>query len=126
MTFLTLQNPESVLEVLDREIRAEKWISKEERARLVGMVWGEVPQGFGGPQQDAEAAAEAERLRKLQEDDGGRQKALITMMGGTLRTKKDLSPLEVLLLGAGVEGTSTIDPTGEGGVDGHSTRRRDG
>ncbi|EER02110.1 conserved hypothetical protein [Perkinsus marinus ATCC 50983] len=93
----TDENPESVLEVLDREIHAEKWISKEERARLVGMVWGEVLQGFGGPQQDAEAAAEAERLRKLQEDDGGRQKALITMMGGTLRTKKDLSPLEIRL-----------------------------
>ncbi|KAF4685012.1 hypothetical protein FOZ60_007030 [Perkinsus olseni] len=76
----TGENPESVLEVSDKEIRAEKWICKEERARL-----------------DAEAAAETERLRKLQEDDGGRQKALITMMGGTLKTKKDLSPLEVRL-----------------------------
>ncbi|KAF4667930.1 hypothetical protein FOL46_002283 [Perkinsus olseni] len=76
----TGENPESVLEVSDKEIGAEKWISKEERARL-----------------DAEAAAETERLRKLQEDDGGRQKALITMMGGTLKTKKDLSPLEVRL-----------------------------
>ncbi|KAF4718041.1 WD repeat domain 96, partial [Perkinsus olseni] len=93
----TGESPESVLEVSDKEIQAKKWISKEERARL-----------------DAEAAAEAERLRKLQEDDGGRQKALITMMGGTLKTKKDLSPLEARVR---LEREEWMDAVPEGEMD---------
>eukprot|EP00441_Pelagodinium_beii_P015570 CAMPEP_0197663976 /NCGR_PEP_ID=MMETSP1338-20131121/58348_1 /TAXON_ID=43686 ORGANISM="Pelagodinium beii, Strain RCC1491" /NCGR_SAMPLE_ID=MMETSP1338 /ASSEMBLY_ACC=CAM_ASM_000754 /LENGTH=1775 /DNA_ID=CAMNT_0043242517 /DNA_START=13 /DNA_END=5340 /DNA_ORIENTATION=- len=77
-----LQNVEeadSVLKVKDDEIVAEKFISAEEKKKL------------------AEAAAkEEERLRQLRENDAG-QRALVQMMGGTLKTKKDLSALEITL-----------------------------
>eukprot|EP00913_Durusdinium_trenchii_P036057 g33739.t1 len=42
------------------------------------------------------AAKEEERLRQLRENDAG-QRALVQMMGGTLKTKKDLTPLEIVL-----------------------------
>jgi len=74
-----LENPKSVLTVRDDELKAEKWISPEEKERL-----------------DAIKAAEDERMRKLRENDSG-ARALMQMMGGTLKTKKDLSPLEIIL-----------------------------
>lgn len=73
------EDADSVLHVKDSEISVPKWISEEERQRL------------------AEAAAkEEERLRQLRENDAG-QRALAQMMGGTLKTKKDLSALEITL-----------------------------
>jgi len=69
----------SVLKVKDAEISVEKWLSPEEKAAIA----------------DAEAK-EAERLRQLRENDAG-QRALMQMMGGTLKTKKDLSALEITL-----------------------------
>mmetsp|Transcript_129464 Transcript_129464/g.224872 ORF Transcript_129464/g.224872 Transcript_129464/m.224872 type:complete len:1745 (+) Transcript_129464:81-5315(+) len=70
---------DAVLEVADSEISVEKWISEEEKKAM------------------AEAAArEEERLRQLRENDAG-QRALMQMMGGTLKTKKDLSALEIVL-----------------------------
>mmetsp|Transcript_56653 Transcript_56653/g.90019 ORF Transcript_56653/g.90019 Transcript_56653/m.90019 type:complete len:1753 (-) Transcript_56653:205-5463(-) len=69
----------SVLEVKNSEISVEKWISEDERKAIA----------------EAEAA-EAERLRLLRENDAG-QRALMNMMGGTLKTKKDLSALEITL-----------------------------
>eukprot|EP00929_Paragymnodinium_shiwhaense_P022591 TRINITY_DN14393_c0_g1_i1.p1 TRINITY_DN14393_c0_g1~~TRINITY_DN14393_c0_g1_i1.p1 ORF type:complete len:1735 (-),score=585.53 TRINITY_DN14393_c0_g1_i1:78-5282(-) len=74
-----LEDPNSVLNVKDSEIKAEKFISEAEKKVM------------------AEAAAkEAERLRQKQENDAG-QRALMQMMGGTLKTKKDLSALEIVL-----------------------------
>lgn len=70
---------QAVLEVKDSEISVEKWISPEERQRIA----------------EAEAKEE-ERLRQLRENDAG-QRALNQMMGGTLKTKKDLSALEITL-----------------------------
>ncbi|CAK0892589.1 unnamed protein product [Prorocentrum cordatum] len=73
------EDADSVLHVKDGEISVAKWISEEERQRL------------------AEAAAkEEERQRQLRENDAG-QRALAQMMGGTLKTKKDLSALEITL-----------------------------
>jgi len=74
-----LEVPEAVLEVKDSELQAEKWISPEEKKRVA-----------------AAEAAEVERLRLLRENDAG-QRALKDMMGGTLKTKKDLSALEIVL-----------------------------
>jgi len=69
----------SVLEVKDSEISVEKWLSPAEKAKI------------------AEAKAkEEERLRKLRENDMG-TRALSQMMGGTLKTKKDLTALEITL-----------------------------
>lgn len=74
-----VEEAEAVLKVKDKEIAAEKYISPEERKVM------------------AEAAAkEEERLRGLRENDAG-QRALVNMMGGTLKTKKDLSALEIVL-----------------------------
>jgi WD40 repeat protein len=69
----------SVLKVKDWEISVEKWISEDEKKLIA----------------EAEAK-EAERLRQLRENDAG-QRALMQMMGGTLKTKKDLSALEITL-----------------------------
>merc|ERR1719405_134663 len=69
----------SVLEVKDSEVKAEKWISPEEKKRI-----------------EDERLKEEERIRKLQENNPG-QRALNQMMGGTLKTKKDLSALEITL-----------------------------
>eukprot|EP00930_Biecheleria_cincta_P052010 TRINITY_DN3722_c0_g3_i1.p1 TRINITY_DN3722_c0_g3~~TRINITY_DN3722_c0_g3_i1.p1 ORF type:complete len:1802 (-),score=452.39 TRINITY_DN3722_c0_g3_i1:21-5426(-) len=74
-----VEDPEFVLNVKDSEIVAEKWISPEERKIM-----------------EEAAAKEEERLRQLRENDAG-QRALVQMMGGTLKTKKDLSPLELVL-----------------------------
>eukprot|EP00746_Dinoflagellata_sp_MGD_P162879 gnl/MRDRNA2_/MRDRNA2_90625_c0_seq1.p1 gnl/MRDRNA2_/MRDRNA2_90625_c0~~gnl/MRDRNA2_/MRDRNA2_90625_c0_seq1.p1 ORF type:complete len:1777 (-),score=461.31 gnl/MRDRNA2_/MRDRNA2_90625_c0_seq1:168-4700(-) len=74
-----LETAESVLEVKDAEVKAEKWISPEEKKRL-----------------EEERLKEEERIRKLQENNPG-QRALNQMMGGTLKTKKDLSALEITL-----------------------------
>jgi WD40 repeat protein len=77
-----VQDPEvvgSVLKVKDSEISVKKWISEEERRAIA----------------EAEAK-EAERLRQLRENDAG-QRALMQMMGGTLKTKKDLTALEITL-----------------------------
>ena len=73
------EDPEFVLNVKDNEIVAEKWISPEEKKAM-----------------DEVNAKEEERLRQLRENDAG-QRALVQMMGGTLKTKKDLSPLELVL-----------------------------
>lgn len=73
------EDAESVLKVQDKEILAEKWISADERKLL-----------------DEAKAKEEERLRQLRENDAG-QRALVQMMGGTLKTKKDLSALEISL-----------------------------
>lgn len=74
-----MEEAESVLKVKDHEISVEKWISPEEKAAIA----------------EAEAK-EAERVRLLRENDAG-QRALMQMMGGTLKTKKDLSALEITL-----------------------------
>jgi len=74
-----VEDAEHVLKVADAEIEAEKWISEEERQRIA----------------EAEAREE-ERLRALRENDAG-TRALQQMMGGTLKTKKDLSALEITL-----------------------------
>mmetsp|Transcript_15588 Transcript_15588/g.33086 ORF Transcript_15588/g.33086 Transcript_15588/m.33086 type:complete len:1700 (-) Transcript_15588:374-5473(-) len=73
------EDADSVLKVKDSEIKVEKWISEEEKKAI------------------AEAKAkEEERLRKLRENDAG-TRAIMQMMGGTLKTKKDLSALEITL-----------------------------
>jgi hypothetical protein len=74
-----LEQPKSVLDVKDEEISATKYLSPEEKKRL-----------------EEAAAVEAERARKRAENDKG-VRALNQMMGGTLKTKKDLSPLEIVL-----------------------------
>merc|ERR1719310_1460374 len=74
-----LETADSVLEVKDAEVKAEKWISPEEKKRI-----------------EDDRLREEERLRKLQENNPG-QRALNQMMGGTLKTKKDLSALEITL-----------------------------
>jgi len=74
-----VEDCDSVLKVQDHEISVEKWISPEEKKA-----------------RDEAAAKEEERLRQLRENDAG-QRALVQMMGGTLKTKKDLTPLEIVL-----------------------------
>merc|ERR1719161_1465418 len=74
-----MENEGSVLKVADSEISIPRWVSDEEKAAIA----------------EAEAK-EAERLRQLQENDAG-QRALMQMMGGTLKTKKDLTALEITL-----------------------------
>merc|ERR1719161_3191778 len=74
-----MENEGSVLKVADSEISIPRWLSPEEKAAIA----------------EAEAK-EAERLRQLRENDAG-QRALMQMMGGTLKTKKDLSALEITL-----------------------------
>jgi len=69
----------AVLKVKDAEISVKKWISAAEQKAI----------------DDAEAK-EKERVRQLKENDAG-QRALMQMMGGTLKTKKDLSALEITL-----------------------------
>lgn len=69
----------SVLNIKDRDITAEKWVPEKERKVM-----------------EEARAKEEERLRLLKENDAG-QRALVQMMGGTLKTKKDLSPLEIIL-----------------------------
>mmetsp|Transcript_38744 Transcript_38744/g.91098 ORF Transcript_38744/g.91098 Transcript_38744/m.91098 type:complete len:1764 (-) Transcript_38744:52-5343(-) len=76
---LDAEDSNSVLQVKDTEIKAEKWLSEAEKKAL----------------QEAKQREE-ERLRQLRENDAG-QRALMQMMGGTLKTKKDLSPLEIVL-----------------------------
>lgn len=73
------EDADAVLDVKGSEIKAEKWISPEERLII----------------EEAKAKEEA-RLRKLRENDAG-QRAIIQMMGGTLKTKKDLTALEITL-----------------------------
>jgi len=73
------EDHEAVLNVKDKEIKVEKWLSPEERKAI----------------EDARLKEE-ERLRQLRENDAG-QRALNQMMGGTLKTKKDLSALEITL-----------------------------
>jgi WD40 repeat protein len=73
------EESEAVLNVKDAEIKAEKFISEEQKKI------------------DAEISRkEEERLRLLRENDAG-TRALMQMMGGTLKTKKDLSALEIVL-----------------------------
>jgi len=74
-----LEEVGAVLKVRDEEIKAEKFVSEEEKQRLAVIQ-----------------AKEDERLRALKENDAG-QRALMQMMGGTLKTKKDLSALEIVL-----------------------------
>mmetsp|Transcript_66282 Transcript_66282/g.215662 ORF Transcript_66282/g.215662 Transcript_66282/m.215662 type:complete len:1692 (-) Transcript_66282:108-5183(-) len=74
-----VEDADAVLAVKDREIKVEKWISPEEQAAI-----------------DEAKRKEEERLRKQRENDAG-QRALNQMMGGTLKTKKDLSALEITL-----------------------------
>eukprot|EP00439_Symbiodinium_sp_Y106_P068857 s1358_g11.t1 len=78
-TLQEVEDSDSVLKVQDREIVVEKWISPEEKKAM-----------------EEAAAKEEERLRQLRENDAG-QRALVQMMGGTLKTKKDLTPLEIVL-----------------------------
>ncbi|OLQ07002.1 putative ribosome biogenesis protein RLP24 [Symbiodinium microadriaticum] len=78
-TLQEVEDSDSVLKVQDREITVEKWISPEEKKA-----------------REEAAAKEEERLRQLRENDAG-QRALVQMMGGTLKTKKDLTPLEIVL-----------------------------
>ncbi|CAE7265476.1 Cfap43 [Symbiodinium pilosum] len=78
-TLHEVEDADSVLKVKDHEITVEKWISPEEKKAL-----------------EEAAAKEEERLRQLRENDAG-QRALVQMMGGTLKTKKDLTPLEIVL-----------------------------
>lgn len=78
-TLQEVEDSDSVLKVQDHEIAVEKWISPEERKA-----------------REEAAAKEEERLRQLRENDAG-QRALVQMMGGTLKTKKDLTPLEIVL-----------------------------
>mmetsp|Transcript_5773 Transcript_5773/g.13698 ORF Transcript_5773/g.13698 Transcript_5773/m.13698 type:complete len:1748 (+) Transcript_5773:106-5349(+) len=68
-----------VLQVKDIEIKAEKWMSAADKKAIEDVQ-----------------RKEEERLRLLRENDAG-QRALMQMMGGTLKTKKDLSPLEIVL-----------------------------
>jgi hypothetical protein len=79
VTLHEMEEEGSVLNVKNSEISVEKYISPEEKAAIA----------------EAEAK-EAERLRQLRENDAG-QRALMMMMGGTLKTKKDLSALEITL-----------------------------
>eukprot|EP00928_Gymnodinium_smaydae_P070098 TRINITY_DN54035_c0_g1_i1.p1 TRINITY_DN54035_c0_g1~~TRINITY_DN54035_c0_g1_i1.p1 ORF type:complete len:1781 (+),score=503.89 TRINITY_DN54035_c0_g1_i1:158-5344(+) len=73
------EHKDAVLTVYDHEIKAEKFVSEEEKKKIA----------------EAEAK-EAERLRQLRENDAG-TRALMQMMGGTLKTKKDMSALEIVL-----------------------------
>jgi len=73
------EDAEGVLRVADSEIEVERWVSPEELQRIAD-----------------EKAREEERLRKLRENDAG-ARALQQMMGGNLKTKKDLSALEITL-----------------------------
>jgi len=73
------EEADAVLQVKDSEISVEKWISPEEQKKI-----------------DDAKAKEEERLRQLRENDAG-TRALNQMMGGTLKTKKDLSALEMTL-----------------------------
>jgi hypothetical protein len=73
------EDANAILDVTADEIVAEKYITEEEKTAMA----------------DA-AAKEAERLRLLRENDAG-TRALKEMMGGTLKTKKDLSALEIVL-----------------------------
>jgi WD40 repeat protein len=74
-----LEEAEAVLKVRDKEIAVDKWISQEERQKM-----------------EEDRLKEEERQRQLRENDAG-QRALAQMMGGTLKTKKDLSALEITL-----------------------------
>ncbi len=67
--------PDSILRVEDHEVPIEKYISPEERARL----------------DEEERQAKLKAATKT--NDAG-VRALQQMMGGTLKTKKDLTPLE--------------------------------
>lgn len=73
------EDEQAVLELKDREIKVEKWLSPEEK-RVI----------------EEARAKEEERQRLLRENDAG-TRALMQMMGGTLKTKKDLSALEITL-----------------------------
>jgi len=73
------EDEQAVLGVKDHEILANKWISPEELAA-----------------REEARKKEEERLRQLRENDAG-TRALNQMMGGTLKTKKDLSALEITL-----------------------------
>lgn len=73
------EDDQAVLNVKDREIKAEKWISPEERKVM-----------------EEAQRKEEERQRLLRENDAG-TRALNQMMGGTLKTKKDLTALEITL-----------------------------
>jgi hypothetical protein len=70
------EDSQKVLEVQDDEIRAEKWFSTEAKAEI-----------------ERQRREEQEKERLLRENDMSRR-ALHQMMGGSLKTKKDLSPLE--------------------------------
>jgi WD40 repeat protein len=73
------EDAQAILNIKDEELVAAKYITEEEKKAM------------------AEAAAkEEERLRQLRENDAG-TRALREMMGGTLKTKKDLSALEIVL-----------------------------
>eukprot|EP00927_Polykrikos_kofoidii_P006002 TRINITY_DN12424_c0_g1_i1.p1 TRINITY_DN12424_c0_g1~~TRINITY_DN12424_c0_g1_i1.p1 ORF type:complete len:1741 (-),score=441.52 TRINITY_DN12424_c0_g1_i1:44-5266(-) len=74
-----LEDPEAVLNVKDSELSAQRFVSEAELKKIAEIE-----------------AKEAERLRLLRENDAG-TRALMQMMGGTLKTKKDLSPLEMVL-----------------------------
>lgn len=74
-----LEVPDKVLDVEASEISATRYLTQAEKDAI-----------------ERERLAEEERARKRAEDDSG-QRALMGMMGGTLKTKKDLSPLEVVL-----------------------------
>ena len=59
-----------------------------------------------------EEAKEAERARRAAENNKG-VRALNQMMGGTLKTKKDLSPLEMVLPTPATDAISTSLKAGE-------------
>jgi len=65
------EEPEKLLEVLDSEVNAEKYVSKEERARLAKLEEERLAR---------EAAAKGDNLG---------QRGLMVMMDGTLETRKD-------------------------------------
>lgn len=68
-----------ILEVHDNELVAPKVLTAEEKAHV-----------------EAERLAELQRRREAMKDNSG-QRALQTMMGGILKTKSDLSPLEMVI-----------------------------
>ncbi|CAD7947262.1 unnamed protein product [Amoebophrya sp. A25] len=72
---LPAEVPESVLKVQEKEVAVVKYVSPEERAK-----------------KEAEAKAAADKSAKKTNDAGTR--ALQQMMGGRLKTNKDLTPLE--------------------------------
>jgi tetratricopeptide (TPR) repeat protein len=74
------ERPETIFEVDESEITAERVLTKEEQAK-----------------KDAEEAEKAERARKAAEDDS-RDRALLDMMNGTLVIKKDVSALDKQLV----------------------------